>query len=137
MSKRRQDKARQFGKELGSSSGIALWRDGRHTVVELLYLLSRLRILEGVTRIKGRRGDSNRGLGLKGNLGGDKPMILLAPKCECHQREDWTRSCHADGIRTKSISCSLPALDVHVDSGSGSKEAGASMSQSCMKSRRK
>ena len=68
-SKRRQDNARQFGKQLDSSSGIALWRDDRHTVVELLYLLGRLRILEGVTRIEGRRGDSDGGLGLKGNLG--------------------------------------------------------------------
>ena len=59
---------------------------------------------------------------LKSNLSGHKPMILLALKCKCDLRNDcvhWTRSCHAEGIKTKSIPCSLPALDVHVDKGSG------------------
>ena len=32
-----------------SGSCITLWRDDRHTVVELLYLLGRLRIAKGVT----------------------------------------------------------------------------------------
>ena len=84
--KRRQDNARQFGEELDSSSGIALWRDGRHTVVELLYLFDCFRISEGVARVECGGGDSDGGLGLESNSSGHKPTILQA-QCECDPAE--------------------------------------------------
>ena len=74
-----------------SSTAVAASRSGGmagHNVAELLYQHDCFRIPEGVTRMKGRRGESNAGLRLNGNLGGHKPMILLALKCECNPRND-------------------------------------------------